>query len=940
MSRRIGSVVGVVLLVVGLLLVPIPAHAVATLPAGFALTERPSGQGPYQLTDFAYLPDGGILSTGKNGTVGWVAPDGRTATIATLAVHDVQDLGLVGIAVAADYRSSREIYLARSVPTSGGGFTIRLARWTVTGTAEPTGLEGERILLEVPGDAVVHGITGIVAAADNTVWVSVGDVADYTKVDRRALRAMDIDAPQGKILHLTREGLGVADNPYYQPADPGSVRSRVYASGFRSPFRLSLDPVLGLPIVGDVGWRTWEEVDLVQPGANYAWPCWEGDYRTPGYLEFPECAGVANTSPLWAYHHGSGTDQGNSVTGGIVYSGSSYPEQYRGAYFFGDYVTKKLWSLRYDSQGKLSQAPQSPPLGMDAGGPVAFASAPNGDIVYADIYSGLLHRLTYVNGNSAPTAKATTSTDPDTRTVSFDGTGSVDYDGDPLTYRWDFGDGAGAEGPHAQHTYAEGQERLSATLTVSDPFGGTDRTEFVVVPGNHSPNLHLGTVAEQTYAVGEPVTTSATAEDAEDGSLPVNWMVTVLHCPQESTCHAHPADGGSARSLSTPFTDHPDSRMEITATATDSEGVSTTETYVAWPREHRLTLRSDVPAALEITTEGGGATTMVTEGANVDLVAAAVAADGASTFSSWQDGTSSRQRSITMGSADVTLTAHYLSPIQQRYRDDPALRDLLGEPTGAEVSDGGVRHQAYERGRLYWSAETGVHEIHGAILRKYVQLGGHPMFGPPSTDETTAADGVGRYNHFVGTPGTGPVSIHWTSSTGAYAVWGAIRRQWVALNAERGPLGYPTTDERPTPDRVGRYNHFAGTPATGTASIYWTPSTGAHEVFGAIRRRWAALDYELGPLGYPTTGERPTPDGVGRYNHFSKTSSVYWTRGTGAHEVYGRIWDRWSALGWERSYLGYPTSGEFAVSGGRRSNFQGGYIVYSFSTGRAVDRRY
>ena len=93
-------------------------------------------------------------------------------------------------------------------------------------------------------------------------------------------------------------------------------------------------------------------------------------------------------------------------------------------------------------------------------------------------------------------------------------------------------------------------------------------------------------------------------------------------------------------------------------------------------------------------------------------------------------------------------------------------------------------------------------------------------------------------------------------------------------------------------------------------------------------------------MGYPTTDEKPTPDKVGRYNHFSKAASIYYTPSTGAHEVYGAIRRRWSALGWERSYLGYPTTGEYAVSGGRRNNFQHGYAVYSFSTKQVVDRRY
>ncbi|GLY67612.1 hypothetical protein Atai01_42310 [Amycolatopsis taiwanensis] len=128
---------------------------------------------------------------------------------------------------------------------------------------------------------------------------------------------------------------------------------------------------------------------------------------------------------------------------------------------------------------------------------------------------------------------------------------------------------------------------------------------------------------------------------------------------------------------------------------------------------------------------------------------------------------------------------------------------------------------------------------------------------------------------------------------------------------------------------MGRYNHFN---RSGGASIYWTPSTGAHAIQGAIRSQWASLGWETA-LGYPTTDESLTPDGVGRYNHFSKSASIYWTPATGARAVYGAIRDKWASLGWETSPLGYPTSNEYSVPGGRRNDFQHGYITWNSATG-------
>lgn len=160
-------------------------------------------------------------------------------------------------------------------------------------------------------------------------------------------------------------------------------------------------------------------------------------------------------------------------------------------------------------------------------------------------------------------------------------------------------------------------------------------------------------------------------------------------------------------------------------------------------------------------------------------------------------------------------------------------------------------------------------------------------------------------------------------------VQGAIREKYLSLGGANSVLGLPTTYERITPDGYGRYNHFQ------RGSIYWTWGTGAHEVHGSIRDKWASIGWERSYLGYPTTDETVTPDGYGRYNHFQR-GSVYWSPASGAHEVQGAIREKWASIGWERSRLGYPTTDEFSVNGGKRSNFQGGFISWNSRTGAVL----
>lgn len=95
------------------------------------------------------------------------------------------------------------------------------------------------------------------------------------------------------------------------------------------------------------------------------------------------------------------------------------------------------------------------------------------------------------------------------------------------------------------------------------------------------------------------------------------------------------------------------------------------------------------------------------------------------------------------------------------------------------------------------------------------------------------------------------------------------------LNGTLGVLGYPITDERATPDKTGRYNHFEN------GSIYWHPKIGAVEVHGEILKKWAELGYERSILGYPISDEMATPGKDERYNRFER-GTIYWTPSNGA----------------------------------------------------------
>jgi hypothetical protein len=166
-------------------------------------------------------------------------------------------------------------------------------------------------------------------------------------------------------------------------------------------------------------------------------------------------------------------------------------------------------------------------------------------------------------------------------------------------------------------------------------------------------------------------------------------------------------------------------------------------------------------------------------------------------------------------------------------------------------------------------------------------------------------------------------------------VIGAIHAKWAEISMAPNNLGDPVDNEVPTFDGIGRIQAFQ------RGMICWHPETGAHVVWGLIGERWLQIGREK--FGYPITDEIPTPDGRGRFNHFRTVhfpgkpeASIYWHPDTGAYEVYGAIREKWAEFGFERSHLGFPITAEQDFDGGRVQRFQRGSLRWTQLQGVVV----
>jgi glucose/arabinose dehydrogenase len=155
--------------------------------------------------------------------------------------------------------------------------------------------------------------------------------------------------------------------------------------GLRNPWRFTFDRANGDLYIGDVGQGEWEEIDYrprAQIGAlaNYGWRVFEGRARFststalgPGQL----------VAPVAVYSH----DEGCSVTGGYVYRGRTIPSAV-GRYFYGDYCSGTIWSLRI-SAGRATDVRREP---FTANGLTSFGEDVAGNL-YLAAESGRIFKL-------------------------------------------------------------------------------------------------------------------------------------------------------------------------------------------------------------------------------------------------------------------------------------------------------------------------------------------------------------------------------------------------------------------------------------------------------------------------------------------------------------------------------------------------------------------
>jgi glucose/arabinose dehydrogenase len=201
--------------------------------------------------EIAFLPDGRALITERPGRVRVLSDDGelRARPAAEVAVDEIGEGGLLGIALDPDFERNRLIYLYRTLGGENQVVRFRLA---------DDELREERVVVDGIPAAAIHDGGRIRFGPDRRLYVATGDAGS-------SQLAQDEASPAGKLLRVDVRGLR-----------GDGARPEVHSLGHRNPQGFDWEPGTGRLVASEHGPSANDEINVVERGGNYGWPEVEG----------------------------------------------------------------------------------------------------------------------------------------------------------------------------------------------------------------------------------------------------------------------------------------------------------------------------------------------------------------------------------------------------------------------------------------------------------------------------------------------------------------------------------------------------------------------------------------------------------------------------------------------------------------------------------------
>lgn len=246
------------------------------------------------------------------------------------------------IAFHPAFKENGHLFIGSNDRVADGDKRVRITRYRVD-RVPPHRFRSDSAEVIIQWKSNGHDGAAIAFSPQGLMYVTSGDGTSDSDTN---LKGQGLDHLLAKVLRIDvdRPDPGrlysvPPDNPFVAME---GVRPETWAYGFRNPWRMSVDPGTGHLWVGNNGQDLWEQVYLVERGANYGWSVYEGSHI---FYANRELGPTPVSKPLLEHPH----SEARSMTGGLAYYGSRFPEL-RGAYIYGDHSTGKIWGARVEGR--------------------------------------------------------------------------------------------------------------------------------------------------------------------------------------------------------------------------------------------------------------------------------------------------------------------------------------------------------------------------------------------------------------------------------------------------------------------------------------------------------------------------------------------------------------------------------------------------------------
>lgn len=318
---------------------------VAALPNFSATTLATGLVNPWSL---AFLPDGSMLVTEKAGRLRVLSAGGQALAVVSglPAVVDAGQGGLLDVAVAADFASTRRIYLSYAEAGSGAEAGRQgLAVGSGVLSADLSQLLGWQVLhRQVPKtDSAIHFGGRIVLAPGQLMYVTHGD-------RNESGRAQALDAGHGKVFRISTNG-----SPLSGPFDhvTGALPG-LWSLGHRNIQGAALHPQTGALWVNEHGPQGGDELNLITAGGNYGWPLVSHGCEYGAPVGSCPPVGGQSSAPGFIDPVSFWVPISIAPSGLVIHSGRNVP-QWQGDFFVGALAGRALWQLRMDGNTVVSR---------------------------------------------------------------------------------------------------------------------------------------------------------------------------------------------------------------------------------------------------------------------------------------------------------------------------------------------------------------------------------------------------------------------------------------------------------------------------------------------------------------------------------------------------------------------------------------------------------